>query len=113
MLMYLTPNHQLDVISILNAADRYAVLSFISAIGYFMSGSKQVWTGTVIYPEQAEDEAVRWTVSMAWGEVCDTEASVQVFIRSAMQTVKPNSAPLASTKAQTHRRPNQRTIPMI
>ena len=34
-----------------------------------------MWTGTVINPAQAEDEAVPRTVSMAWGDVCDTEVS--------------------------------------
>lgn len=34
---------------------------------------KKVWTGVVTDPERAQDEAVPRTVSMTWGDVCNTE----------------------------------------
>ncbi|CAN0434427.1 unnamed protein product, partial [Laminaria digitata] len=34
---------------------------------------RRVWTGEVTNPAKAEDEAVPRTVSMTWGDVCDTE----------------------------------------
>lgn len=38
--------------------------------------SAKVWTGIVTDPVQGEGEAVPRTVSMAWGDVCDTEVGV-------------------------------------
>lgn len=41
-----------------------------------VSVSPKVWTGVVTDPPQADDEADPRTISMTWGDVCDTEVGV-------------------------------------
>eukprot|EP00904_Undaria_pinnatifida_P008017 jgi/Undpi1/4345/HiC_scaffold_17.g07711.m1 len=60
----------LDDETIVAAKSSYTVANgstFTDGVG------RKVWTGIVTNPPQADDEAVPRTVSMAWGDVCDTE----------------------------------------
>lgn len=50
----------------------------------FASASAKTWTGGVVTdPQQAEDESVPRTISMARGDVCDTEVGCK-YIKIAV-----------------------------